>query len=234
ETPNHWKFHERVYRVTHPIYDIWGVTLRSLALDTMHCMDLGVTGHACANMLYEVVFEHEHGTRSAILARLWARIQDIYRVAGLDHRISVLRLGTFVKNKDSPHSDYPILSRTIKAAEARHLATVCYQLSKDYEDDTQIRKTRTLCFKSLCQIYQIIADGDMFLSDAQCQQLIRSADNFLTCYQALSRDALDQRKLKWSIVNKHHFAWHLVRQTPLNPKNVWCYQAEDYQRFVTR
>eukprot|EP00959_Pyramimonas_sp_CCMP1952_P186220 3894007-Pyramimonas_sp.AAC.1 len=45
---------------------------------------------------------------------------------------------------------------------------------------------------------------------------------------------MDDGKLKWSIVNKHHFTYHLVRQVPLNPKYVWCYQAEDYQRFVTR
>eukprot|EP00959_Pyramimonas_sp_CCMP1952_P234747 4904920-Pyramimonas_sp.AAC.1 len=73
----------------------------------------------------------------------------------------------------------------------------------------------------------------MFLSAAECATPQRSSDNFLVRYHALSGRAMDDGKLKWSIVNKHHFTYHLVRQVTLNPKYVWCYQAEDYQRFVT-
>eukprot|EP00959_Pyramimonas_sp_CCMP1952_P185303 3874664-Pyramimonas_sp.AAC.1 len=103
----------------------------------------------------------------------------------------------FVADKDAPHAYYPTLSKAVKAAETRALATVCYQLAQDYDTGSNIMKTRTLLFKSLCQVYHIIDVGDMFLTDTQCTTLQRSGDNYLTCYSALARHALEQGKKKW-------------------------------------
>ena len=107
-------------------------------------------------------------------------------------------------------------------------------LAREFNTGTAAHNTRVVLMNSLCKIYDVIDKGGLFLSDDECDQLRKAADNFLTCYQSLSRIAMDAMKYKYSVVNKHHFLWHLVRQVPLNPKYVWCYQAEDYQRFVTR
>eukprot|EP00959_Pyramimonas_sp_CCMP1952_P087543 1831648-Pyramimonas_sp.AAC.1 len=61
----------------------------------------------------------------------------------MEHRISTFKFSLFVADKNAPHADYPVLSKSVKAAEARTLATVCYQLAKDYDDGSDIRKTRT-------------------------------------------------------------------------------------------
>ena len=55
--PHHWMRHERTdYPLTCPLFFCWGVTLHTLALDILHTVDLGVCGHAVANLLWEIVF----------------------------------------------------------------------------------------------------------------------------------------------------------------------------------
>ena len=62
-------------------------------------------------------------------------------------------LGSFIANLKSPHSQYPVLKKAIKAAQQRWLAPVICQLSKDYEDGSDLRRMRTLCCESLCTYY---------------------------------------------------------------------------------
>ena len=87
-----------------------------LSLDIMHTIELGVCGHAVANLFHEIVCEQEHGTISSIISRLWQRIREIYAEEGVDHCLSNFKFSLFVKDKDSPHSKFPELSSAVKAA----------------------------------------------------------------------------------------------------------------------
>ena len=234
--PNHWSNHSRFYVCDHPLFAAWGVTIHTLALDVLHTVDLGVAGHAVANLFYELIYEHFRGTIKSRITRLWERIRELYEDLDLDHRISNFKLRMFVKDEDSPHSDFPFLSHAVKAAEARSLARVGLALAREYENEDVHTRTRLLMFKNLNRFYDIVGEGDMFLTVNQSAKLIAATDGFLACYQFLARNALDapRPRKKWSTVNKHHMFWHLSRElVPLNPRWVWCYQPEDYQRWIT-
>lgn len=154
------------------------------------------------------------------------------RASSIASRIS--SLGFFVKDVDAPFSDFPVLSHAVKAAEARWLSRVGLRLAREYDDGNPPARMRVMLFKSLVKIYDLMDSSGMFLSSEGCTSIQKWTDDLLECYQALSSKAFEDRKLKWSIVNKHHMVWHLVRQVPLNPRFVWCFQGEDYQRFVTQ
>eukprot|EP00959_Pyramimonas_sp_CCMP1952_P259433 5424147-Pyramimonas_sp.AAC.1 len=65
-----------------------------------------------------------HGRIADRVSRLWARMQEIYDEQNLPHRSSNFKLSMFLKDKDSPRGEYPVLAHSIKAAEARTLGRV--------------------------------------------------------------------------------------------------------------
>ena len=68
----------------------------------------------------------------------------------------------------------------------------------------------------------------MFLSDEEHKLLTDAVRGALVCYQWLARAANDDGRMLWSVVNKHHFWWHLAAQAKfLNPTMVWTYMPED-------
>eukprot|EP00959_Pyramimonas_sp_CCMP1952_P289682 6058463-Pyramimonas_sp.AAC.1 len=91
--PGHWKHLRRHYVPNHPLYQIWGVSPDTLALDWMHTMDIGVSGHSIANLFYEVVFEELAGPRPQRVERLWRRIQEIYSEDGVSHKLGSFKMG---------------------------------------------------------------------------------------------------------------------------------------------
>ena len=78
------------YLFDHPLMNAWGVGPHTLAIDSMHCVDLGVASHVLGNCLYEAVYEQRgHGvTVKAAVANIWTRIQQIYDSQNTKHRIS--------------------------------------------------------------------------------------------------------------------------------------------------
>eukprot|EP00959_Pyramimonas_sp_CCMP1952_P062821 1313810-Pyramimonas_sp.AAC.1 len=48
---------DRPYKFDHPLFEIYGVTGCTLAIDSMHTVDLGVTSHILGTCCYEIVFE---------------------------------------------------------------------------------------------------------------------------------------------------------------------------------
>eukprot|EP00959_Pyramimonas_sp_CCMP1952_P400454 8390962-Pyramimonas_sp.AAC.1 len=52
------------YVFTHLAFGIWGVNSYSIAIDSMHCIGLGVTSHVLGGTLYEFIYEQRrHGQR---------------------------------------------------------------------------------------------------------------------------------------------------------------------------
>ena len=85
---------ERPYLFDHPLMEVWGVTGHTLMIDSMHCVDLGVTSHLLGNCLYEMVYEQRPRGQSikAAVAHVWTRIQQIYDSQQTKHRISFIWL----------------------------------------------------------------------------------------------------------------------------------------------
>ena len=54
-------------------------------------------------------------------------------------------------------------------------------------------------------------------------------------YERLAEEANDRGKLIWSLVNKHHFFYHVGRQAEFgNPSTTWTYMPEDYVGRVSK
>ena len=60
----------------HPIFRVWGVRSATLAPDTMHAVDGGVTSHIEGNTIFEVVFEQSDGMPAkAAMAKVWGKMK---------------------------------------------------------------------------------------------------------------------------------------------------------------
>ena len=137
---------------------------------------------------------------------------------------------------EGPHSEYPLMSKAIKAAQQRCLVPVILELMEsDYDDGTPERKWRTECLKYLSKYYEIIEGGGMFLTTAEYEALEKAVEKTLIFYGALASKAMTDSKYKWSTVNKHHFFFHLGRGARwINPRVQWCYMAEDFMRHISK
>ena len=57
--------------MTHPVTNIIGWTVWHLALDWMHIVDLGIASHACANIMFDLVFNKlKRMTRAAAVSHI--------------------------------------------------------------------------------------------------------------------------------------------------------------------
>ena len=107
---------------------------------------------------------------------------------------------------DGPHSEYPQLAKSLKAAQQRCLVPVLLELVRtDYDDGSQERRWRTECLKNLNAYYQIIEGAGMFLTRDESARLESAVEKCLVFYGALASKAMADGKYKYSTVNKHHF-----------------------------
>eukprot|EP00959_Pyramimonas_sp_CCMP1952_P062208 1300414-Pyramimonas_sp.AAC.1 len=87
----------------------------------------------------------------------------------------------FIRDPDSPHADYPVLSHSIKAAEAKSLAGVGLAPSREFQESApggggaRLRR-RTLMFKHLIRFYDVVSAGGQFLSSSECDRLKAAVD----------------------------------------------------------
>eukprot|EP00959_Pyramimonas_sp_CCMP1952_P066971 1398369-Pyramimonas_sp.AAC.1 len=64
---------------------------------------------------------------------------------------------------------------------------------------------------------------------------MESVERCLVFYGSLASHASEQKKYKWSTVNKHHFMYHLGEAAKyMNPKMLYCYMAEDLMRHIVK
>ena len=125
--------------------------------------------------------------------------------------------------------------KALKAAQQRHLVPVILQLVEEYDDGSPFRKMRTLCLKHLNEFYKQIDACDMYLTQSEHTKLMDSVERCLVFYGSLASQSAEQKKFKWSTVNKHHFMFHLGQQAKyVNPRWLWCYMAEDLMRHLVK
>ena len=128
------------------------------------------------------------------------------------------------------------MTTACKAAHQRTLMPVIEKLSSEYEaDGDNFRRMRTMCLREMNRFYNTIESAGMYLTDAEAKTVSESIENTLVLYGALAAEAQRMKKAKWSIVNKHHFLFHIGQQGRwLNPRLSWCYQSEDFMRLIGR
>ncbi|CAK0819926.1 unnamed protein product [Prorocentrum cordatum] len=180
---------------------------------TIPCLDPKTTAvtEATASILlphewFSAMYHHYPAEFHDLIERLWRRIQALYVEEGTEHRMNSFKLGLFVSDTNSPHKDFPVLSKATKAAQVRGLVNVCLRLAQEYCDGSDRAKIRVLMWKSLQKAYEVIDSGGMFLTGPECQRPIKAGDDFLTCCQYLSDQAFNavpRPKFKYPAAKQH-------------------------------
>ena len=61
------------------------------------------------------------------------------------------------------------------------------------------------------------------------KKLVKDIDRLLIYISHLSRESMLNNVMRWYIVPKHHYLWHLANEAAdLNPRMSWCYSNEDF------
>ena len=82
-----------------------------------------------------------------------------------------------------------------------------------------------LCYECFVQMYDVLANPDMFLSDIEAKTLLENADKFLLYYKALHTVV---GLPKFRITNKFHVLHHIAYLSRYqHPRGSWTYMWED-------
>ena len=217
----------------HPLFSIPGVTSLLVRGDALHLLyTKGVYGHLLGSILHYMCWKEGPGVHQAVppgrrLAVIFTRIQKYYKELASPTRLTNLRLSMFTKEK-SPHSQHAFL--TAKGAECKHLALplkkVCMEVFDSCNALEQKMMTALECLISVSDIFDV---ADVIPSREEWCEMMRKAEMFFDSYQALNDWAVEQGRLLFHIVMKHHTLLHLVENARfLNPRITWCFKSEDY------
>lgn len=215
----------------------FGPALPSLAFlmfDNMHVLDLGVTLHIIANVIFTVVIDMGAGggNREQVFDQVWLRLSCIYKEKNIRPTLTRLRWKQIVKDPKAPFADYPSL-RSVKAAEARALLKACVVLAHEHVGDSLASKFRLGVAEAMDEIYERLSSSGHYIDDFDA--LKKSSTRLLMYYQWLAKDAMNAGMKCWSVVNKHHFVEHLIEQNRFeNTAQYHCYSGEDFVGRVSR
>jgi hypothetical protein len=219
-----------------PLFGKAGISPLMLMLDIMHTSELGVVLHVVANILYTIAYMDEAPTPPATAVdHLWVRLQEIYAELGLERKHSSLT----VKNICDPEKhlkDYPHL-RKFKASEVKGLLRAVAKLCRERGAPDTMHKQMLGSVEALVGIYDILEDERFkwHIDSDRYADLVMLKERFLVQYSWLAKDAMQQGRLMWSIVNKFHFMEHMVDQAKWeNVKLFSAYSGEDFVGRISR
>jgi hypothetical protein len=218
----------------HPVMTIASVW--HFGLDMMHVMELGVTSHAIGNLFFDLVYCQLPGPRAQAFHSVWTEILNCYSSFNVPHdrRITNLALKNFT-DASRPNKQYPMLTG-LKAAEVRGLVEIAEHLATTvFVTESEEHRRRATMFKALAKVYRICDEAGTFLSPRASSELCNQMDIFLLTYSWFAKQCERQGELRWNIVPKFHYAWHLSRMAKwLNPKVYRCYSGEDFVGRMSR
>ena len=85
-----------------------------------------------------------------------------------------------------------------------------------------------MCLQHLLRIYKIFQATEVYLAAEEIMALQQAIVAYQLHYTALARLALNEGRMLWSLVPKHHFITHIGEQSAMeNSRLFWCYSGED-------
>jgi hypothetical protein len=212
-----------------------GMHVMSQYKDALHVGDMGVTKHACGNVLWLLCYTDVlgEGMRPADkMARVWGEICDLYKARGTSSQYSHLSLASFC-DPEKPRADYPVLKG--KGAEMRHLLPILKTIWAKYARSVIHYEQHVLQVLNRLHSFYVALDftqDGMFpfhLPLAVSEQILIDIDALLQHWALLSRQSVERNLNLWHVVPKHHYLWHLAQEAShLNPRMSWCYANEDF------
>ncbi|CAJ1407325.1 unnamed protein product [Effrenium voratum] len=206
----------------HPLKALTNYSPCMFAIDTLHCVDLGVAAHVYANVFHELTQEWPE-TKAASLSRLNKELRS-HCVAVGSPAPPLLRYENF-----APRSgEYPKL-RHMKGAAIRRLAPAVQALAAAYGRGSAHRKRRARVAALLRAIYDSTSCR-LVMPAAKHAEFARVLTEFLEEYAKLATSC---RGNGWHVVFKFHMLRHLDEQSKhLSPRFVWTYTGETFMSFM--
>jgi len=219
----------------HIITTVPGVNGYSFAYDSLHILELGVSSHILANIMFDLVVKGEihESTQEARLKTLFRKLLEQYQEQGVDasHQVRRLQLSTFCQPK-AKYSSFPDLTG-IKGREVRHMVGPFVEICKDFNDGTPYKKHRMLCISNLSKMYECLEGQGLHPSTKAYQSFKKNTDLCLVHYSKLAKLAMSEGLLQWNTVHKHHLACHMPDQFQfLNCRFVATYTGETMVGFI--
>ena len=212
-----------------PLFAVEGFSIESLALDVMHCLDLGIAQLVIGRVLRMLI--SGNAVRSTARRRAFRdqenlkmirrKMKKFYKERPRDRgtkteigKMTMAMLGT----RKSPRLK-------AKAAETRNLLELMPQLVRQFpwcfgtKFDMISRSV-----DSLLQVYQVMRSSRRRMSPEQLSELRENMCRHLFLWK------LSGGKL----VPKHHYSWHLVERADVNgnPRFSWTYTDEQENRVM--
>eukprot|EP00959_Pyramimonas_sp_CCMP1952_P274102 5729618-Pyramimonas_sp.AAC.1 len=107
----------------------------------------------------------------------------------------------FLADQRHPHSDFPKLSASVKAAEYRSPVPIIAKLCERYDRFGGAGwRCRTLCIRNLARFYDACDSAGVFPTALERARMAKAAKSFLALYSSPARGAANDGKMKWSIV----------------------------------
>eukprot|EP00959_Pyramimonas_sp_CCMP1952_P126167 2638337-Pyramimonas_sp.AAC.1 len=168
------------------IMGIRALRLEGILGDAMHSLDQGVTNMVVGNVMVEVMDSGDFGTNQDMkAANLDKHLKAYYKRTGeryqIDGKLSYVRI--------RKQGQWPSLS--CKAAACKRLAPYALHLATVYDSGSEHDAWRRGACETLVKIYDIMGEGDRFLSPAAQRDLTSACRAFMGFYTMLAAEAFN-------------------------------------------
>ena len=102
-------------------------------------------------------------------------------------------------------------------------------LLEKVDDGSDRAAHRIQAYKRLRNINRIVDEAGLFIEGALADEVLVHCDAFLKHYSWLAEVSKTQGLLRYNVVTKMHYVWHICYFARFqNPKVMWCYIFEDF------
>ena len=115
----------------------------------------------------------------------------------------------------------------IKAAVTKALIPFGAEVARELDNGTPEKHARAMLLHYLARFVEIIEGEPIFCSTSAQQELEDVVNGFLLNYAFLARASMEQGKVLWQVVPKHHYFAHFAYIAKLiNPRMLRVYCEE--------
>ena len=216
---DHWSNLAQMLRDGHQpsaLFKCPGFRTELIAIDWLHCCDLGVAADFLGNLLTVVVKQQPGSNISERIRSLFVKLQTWYTANKVTDRLQVLTEGMLRKK--------PSYSPKLRAyaAEVRALVPFAEYISAELDNANIVHNTIKQAAKHLHKCYLNLSSGNF-----SSISLKTEAIKFCTLYGALQEDAERSGLVAWRVKPKFHLFLEMTMEGH-NPSLNWTYRDEDF------
>jgi hypothetical protein len=221
---NHWGFLAKVLEQNQEISTIYkspGFDTTCIAIDWLHCCDLGVCCDFLGNLFWMLLPFQTGSNVNQRVSSLFMKMRDYYKAECVETRLDNLtELMLRKKQSSSP-------KLRAKAAEARGLVNFAVQEALASLDPSNVvHQTAQQAALHLQACYNCLSP-ERFDGEA----LQRESIQFCTLYGALEIHSQTLGETTWKVKPKFHMFQELCMQHS-NPSTHWVYRDEDFGGYL--